>query len=107
MRMTEKSSALTTRQARNFIVLSDIAVETNVLQVLTNKVRRSVSGSGTLTRCFDVVELAHNLAETLLKKFLSRDPGVELVIEPSPFDLVLEALLELRAAHDHLWETQC
>ena len=71
----------TTRQSRDFVVLSDIAIQSDIFQVLPDNVRSRVTLTSTLTRGLQIIELLNELGETLLEELFTRDPGVELVIQ--------------------------
>lgn len=71
----------TTRQSRDFVVLSDIAIQSDIFQVLPDNVRSRVTLTSTFTRRLQIIELLNELGETLLEELFTRDPGVELVIQ--------------------------
>ena len=71
----------TTRQSRDFVVLSDIAIQSDIFQVLPDNVRSRVTLTSTFARRLQIIELLNELGETLLEELFTRDPGVELVIQ--------------------------
>ena len=100
----DKLDLLTARQTRDLIVLSDIAVQADLLEMLADEVRGRVAGTSTLAGGLHIVELLHELLVALLHKRIARDPGVEAMVKSLPLNLVLEGLLELLTTHDHLWD---
>ena len=71
----------TTSQSRDFVVLSDIAIQSDIFQVLPDNVRSRVTLTSTFTRRLQIIELLNELGETLLEELFTRNPGVELVIQ--------------------------
>jgi hypothetical protein len=98
----QEAEVPTSRETGDLVVLGDITVQTDVFQVLSNKVCTSFPCSSTLSRRFKIIELLNNLGKALLQKLLPRNPGVESVVQTSPLNFILERLLQLLSSHDEL-----
>ena len=72
---------LTSGQARNLVVLSDITVQTNVFEVLPHQVSGRITLTSALARRLQVIKLLYELGKTLLNEFVPRYPRVETMIE--------------------------
>lgn len=93
---------LSTGQSANLVVLSDIGVETDLLEQFSDGTSREISSTGSFSRRLHVVELSEHLLESVLEQILSGQPGVVPVVHPLELDLVLETLLELLSSEDLL-----
>ena len=72
---------ITSRQACNLVVLRNVTIQTYVLEMLADDMRRGITLTGALTRGFQIIELLDKLAKALLKELFPRNPCVELVIQ--------------------------
>jgi len=93
---------LTSRKARNFVVLRNVAVEADVFEMLPDKMACGVSGARSFSRRLEVIESLHEFDEAAIHEIVARNPSVPFVVIPAPFDFVLEGFLQLLATHDHL-----
>jgi hypothetical protein len=69
---------LSSRQSLELVVLGDVSVESDVHEVLANELGRHLSGSGSLARRLEVVELLDELGEAELEELLSGEEDVVL-----------------------------
>ena len=72
---------LTSGQSGDFVVLSDITIEADILEMLADQVSSGVSCTCTLARRLQVIKLLDNLCESFLDELVSWYPRVEPVIE--------------------------
>lgn len=71
----------TSGEPRNLVVLGDIPVKANVLEVLADEVCGGVALASAFSRRFQVIELLHNLRETLLQELFTGNPCVEFMVK--------------------------
>lgn len=70
---------LSSRESLELVVLGDVSVESDVLEMLADKLSAHLARSGSLTTGLEIVELLNELDESVLDELLAGHEGVVLM----------------------------
>jgi hypothetical protein len=92
-RRNDNFNFLTTRKPGNLVKLSNISIQTNILEVLSNSRWSQLSAAETFPGCRTVVKFLNKFFKPKFNKGVSGEEGIELVLFSDPLDLILEGFL--------------